>query len=226
MENNNILETRFATELRADEATGVIQGTAIVFNSESVLMGGQFKEIILPEAASADFMRSQPDIVMRYQHNPDSILARFRAGGQRNSLNFNVDNRGVHFSFKAKAKDAGLIESINSGDLNGASFTFKVSPEPNSEKWEKRNDGTYLRTIKTFDIVNDFSIVINPAYQATQVNVRGLDELKQAEELQKQKDEENRQKTEADKVKVEQDKEKNISEYYKKYDSILSNLKK
>ena len=225
MENQNIIETRFATELQANTETGIITGRAIIFNQESNLLGGQFTEKILPQAATQDFLESQ-DIVMRYQHQPDSILARYRKDGLRNSLSFNVDERGVNFSFKAKAKDAGLVESIASGDINGASFGFRVSPEAGAENWEKRSDGTYLRTISKFDVVKDFSIVIEPAYAQASVSTRGLTELQQKEEadkLIKDKEAQEAQKKIEEQKKAEALK---LQDYYKKYEDVLSARKK
>ena len=225
MENLNIIETRYATELRANAETGIVSGTAIVFNKESNLLGGQFREIIRPSAATEEFLRSQ-DIVMKFNHAEDSILARYRADGQRNSLGFSVDEVGVHFQFKAKTKDAGLLESIAAGDLNACSFAFRVSPEVNAEAWEKRNDGTYIRTINKFDVVRDFSIVIDPAYSDTTVSMRGIDELKQQEELKVQ--EELKRKEEEDKLQLEQKnmEAQKLSEYYKKYEDKINALKK
>jgi HK97 family phage prohead protease len=217
---NQIIETRYAVELRASE-TGTIQGTAIVFNSESELLGGQFREVIKPSAATEEFLKTQ-DIVMKYQHGDDSVLARYRPGGQRNSLHFSVDNRGVHFDFKPKTRDLGLLEDIKNGDLSACSFAFRVGQDDNSERWEKRADGSYLRTISKFDVLADFSIVIQPAYQATSVSTRGLEEIKQKEEAQVLE--------KANEVKALQDKkiadEQKLAEYYKKYDDIITALKK
>jgi len=215
------IETRYNQELRADIDNGTITGTAIVFNTESNLIGGQFNEIIKPSAATEEFLRGQ-DIVMKFNHLPDSILARYRPDGERNSLRFNVDQRGVHFSFKPKVKDRGLLESIKDGDLSSASFSFRLSGEPNSESWERRNDGTILRTITKFDAVKDFSLVIDPAYSDAEVSTRGLDEFKEGEELDKVKAEEKRvQENEEKELMV-----KELENYYKKYDNILDTLKK
>ncbi len=43
MEN---IEKRYITEIRANEEDRTITGTAIVFNKESELINGQFREII------------------------------------------------------------------------------------------------------------------------------------------------------------------------------------
>lgn len=182
MIDNNNIEIRYAEELRADSNTGMVYGTAIVFNKESVLMGGQFKEIIKPSAATEDFLKQQ-DIVMKFNHQPDSVLARYSPNNQRNSLKFNVDSVGVHFEFRAKKGDQYILDSINAGDLTACSFAFRVASTDGAEVWEKRDDKTYLRTVNQFEIVKDFSIVINPAYESTSVNTRKFDEFKQAEEI-------------------------------------------
>lgn len=44
----NDIEKRYSLELRTDEER-TISGTAIVFNSESELINGQFREVIHPE---------------------------------------------------------------------------------------------------------------------------------------------------------------------------------
>lgn len=216
MEN---LELRYAQEIRANTETGSIYGTAIVFDSESVDLGG-FNEIITREAATQEFLEQQ-DIVMLYNHNQDKgVLARYSPNRQRNSLHFTVDERGVHFEFKAKKNDAWLLESIENGDLNACSFAFRVAD--GGEKWEKRADGTYLRTVNKFDIVQDFSIVVFPAYESTSVNKRGLDELKQQEELQKQKDKEEAEKREAEAAQ----KQKELEEYFKHFNDIIKTFEK
>jgi HK97 family phage prohead protease len=159
------LEQRsFQTELRASPQ-GIIRGYSILFNSESLLLGDQFTEIIKPEACQAEFMSKQ-NIVMRYNHEANSILARYRAGSYKNTLRFSTDSSGVQFEFQAKKADEWLIESIRANDLNGCSFAFSVNQQ--GQKFEKKPNGKYLRTITKFDSITDFSIVINPAYSATE----------------------------------------------------------
>jgi phage head maturation protease len=68
-----------------------------------------------------------------------------------------------------------MIESLKRGDITSSSFAFNVLSS--GEVWKKNSDGTYLRTITRFNSLHDFSIVPNPAYEATSVNVRGLELL-------------------------------------------------
>jgi HK97 family phage prohead protease len=224
MEN---LEYRYLTEVRANKETGTITGTAITFNKPSIKIGGQFTEVILPQAATEDFLKTQ-EIRMTYNHQQDYVLARYKPDAQRNSLRWNVTPNGVDFEFRAKAKDQWLLEDIANGDISAASFGFKVGTDSGSEKWEKRSDG-YYRTISKFNKVGEFSIVVEPAYEDSVVSLRGLDELKQKEEADKLIKEQEQRSAE-EKLKLEAQKKvtdaKELAEYYKKYDGIINTLKK
>ena len=161
MENN--YERRYLnTEIRNVEDR-TIQGTAIVFASESRDMG--FIETISPDAISQELIDSQ-DVVMLYNHNEDAgILARRNKG--KGTLNVSVNERGVDFQFKAR-KGSSLSEevlsAVNAGDLNACSFSFRIAE--NGDKWENR-DGVYYRTINKIEVLRDLSIVSNPAYEST-----------------------------------------------------------
>lgn len=198
MEN---IEKRFV-ELRIDKEQGIVRGTAIVFNSESYDLGG-FTELIKPEAITMDMLNSC-DIVMLYNHNQNSaydVLARSKKG--KGSLKFTIDDIGVHFSFKVKNKDTGIIESIEVGDLDGCSFAFYVNEDdPTAQKWEKKSDGKYLRTVNKIESIRDFSIVVNPAYPSTSVSIRGLEKLQEEERLNKVKEDEEQRKSSDEKFQL------------------------
>lgn len=169
-------EVRYANGISIDN--GVIKGTAIVFNSLSEDLGG-FREIIKCNPTEVKQLLDSQDIVMLYNHNQNStynVLARSKNG--KGSLNYSVDEFGVHFEFKAKTKDAGIVESIESGDLDGCSFAFQITE--NQQKIEKIN-GEYIRSISGFKGIKDFSIVVTPAYSATSVSLRALEDFKNGE---------------------------------------------
>lgn len=174
----NKTEKRFI-ELRAiSEDSRTIAGTAIVFNQPSADLGG-FVEVILPSAATPEFLASC-DIVMLYNHEEDSgVLARSKKGV--GSLKYTVDEVGVHFEFEAKQTALGeeVLASVRQGDLSACSFAFCVAE--GGDSWENMGNGTYLRTISKFENIKDFSIVITPAYETTEVNTRGLESLKENE---------------------------------------------
>lgn len=175
MENN--LERRYLnTEIRNIEDR-TIQGTAIVFNSESRDMG--FIETISPDAISQDVIDTQ-DVVMLYNHDENQgILARRNRG--KGTLGISINERGVDFNFKAR-KGSPLAEevlsAVNAGDLSACSFAFRVSE--GGDTWENR-DGQYYRTINKIDVLRDLSIVSNPAYEET--SCRSFEKFK--EELEK-----------------------------------------
>ena len=73
-----------------------------------------------------------------------------------------------------------LLEGLRRGDITTSSFAFTVG----KDNWEKREDGSYLRTIVSIQELFDVSPVYRAAYDATSVktDTRGLDEIKQKEQ--------------------------------------------
>lgn len=164
------------TELRVIPESREVEFYPIVFNSESVDLGG-FREVILPEAVEGVFEKS--DVLAVMNHNPErGLLARSKYG--KGTLKLSVDSTGVLARFKAPKTALGdeLLESIEREDVTGASFAFRVAQ--NGDKWEKR-EGSYVRTITKFDSIYDVSPVITPAYPQTSIALRKLDEIQKEE---------------------------------------------
>jgi len=173
----NKIELRYAVELRATEDDRVINGTAIVFNKESVLIGGSFREIIDPEAVTTELIDGS-DILMLWNHEGNSIpLARRKYG--KGTLKVDITADGVNFSFKVKKTAIGdeILEAVRSGDVDACSFAFIVAS--GGDSWEKKIDGSYIRRIKKLETIADFSLVTKPAYLDT--SCRSLDEFKMTE---------------------------------------------
>ena len=161
-------------EIRASESRQV-EGYALVFNSESNDLGG-FKEIINSNAV--DGVIENSDILCLLNHNTDKgVLARSNKGN--GSLTLTIDERGLKYTFEAPHTALGdeLLEGLRRGDITTSSFAFTVG----SDSWEKRQDGTYLRTINSIKELFDVSPVYHAAYAETSVNTRGLDDLKKQE---------------------------------------------
>ena len=164
----------FEENITASPESRNISGYAIVFNSESKDLGG-FKEIISPTALEGVLDRS--DILCLLNHNEDKgVLARSNKGA--GSLTLQIDEKGLRYSFNAPNTALGdeLLEGLKRGDISASSFAFRVG----KDKWDKRSDGSYLRTICSIDEMFDVSPVYRAAYDATSVNVdtRGLDKMK------------------------------------------------
>lgn len=168
MKERRMYEENITTESRN------VSGYAIVFNSESRDLGG-FKEIITPSALDGVIAKS--DVLCLLNHNEDKgVLARSNKG--KGSLTLEVDDKGLRYSFEAPNTALGdeLLEGLKRGDITASSFAFKVS----KDKWDKRSDGSYLRTICSIDQMFDVSPVYRAAYDATSVatDTRGLDKVK------------------------------------------------
>ena len=164
----------FEENITTQPDSRLVEGYAVVFNSESRDLGG-FTEVIEPTALEG--VVSKSDILCLLNHNEDKgVLARSNKG--TGSLTLEVDEKGLRYSFEAPNTSLGdeLLEGLKRGDISASSFAFKVG----EDKWTKRNDGSYLRTISVIERMFDVSPVYRAAYDATTVSVdtRGLDEAK------------------------------------------------
>jgi HK97 family phage prohead protease len=163
-------------EIRTIEDSRKIEGVSIVFNALSNDLGG-FREQIIPEAVEG--VIEQSDIFFLYNHTSDrGFLARSRNGS--GSLQTEVREDGVYFSFDAPRTALGdeVLEYLKRGDVNQCSFAFAVE----ADKWEKQEDGMYIRTITKFKKLYDMSLVDNPAYSQTSACAR-FAEIKEEERL-------------------------------------------
>lgn len=199
---------KHCSEVRAAE-NRMVDGYALVFNSLSEDLGG-FREQILPEAITDVLERS--DVFALFNHDSEKVLARSKYG--KGSLQLVVDEKGLRYSFDAPKNDLGntLLEFLTRGDIDSSSFAFTVA----EDKWEKQNDGMYIRTITKFDRLFDISPVWEPAYQATSVKCARFAEIqeeerKEAERLIAEK--------EAEELRMKQEQEAHLETYY-------NNLKK
>ena len=158
----------------SDSTSRIVEGYAIVFDSESVDLGGFF-EII--ERGAVDGVIEISDVLCLLNHNEDrGVLARSKFGV--GSLKLEVDEHGLKYSFISPNTALGdeLLEGIRRGDISTSSFGFTVE----EDEWVKRADGTILRKIKKIKQLYDVSPVYNPAYQSTEVEIvdkRGLNAL-------------------------------------------------
>src|ERR1700723_2169943 len=110
-----------ACKLEVREQTdGHIKGYPILFNALSENFGG-FRDLILP-----DPIQFADDLKADFNHNPDYILGRMRAG----TLKVSTDARGVFMDTNPPdttwARD--LKVSIERGDIDQGSFSFRVLP--------------------------------------------------------------------------------------------------
>ncbi len=180
----------FESRATADPESRVVEGYALLFDTESKPMyGGELVERIARTALDGVLERS--DVLCVVNHNPErGVLARWRDG--RGSLLLEVDNKGLKYSFEAPNTSLGdeLVESLTRGDITESSFCFSCA----KDRYDKRADGVYVRTILEIDRLYDVSPVYNPAYAGTEVSLRSFDDFKadEAKRIAEAKDEEMR----------------------------------
>jgi len=135
-----------------------IEGYAFKFNVWGHPINNSFVEKILPSAISNDFLKSQ-DVYALLNHDKNKVLARSYKG--KGSLTLNVDNVGLYYSFPVKKNEMCqmVMEYIEDGEIWESSYAFSV--EDSGEKWRKRDDGLYERTITKFQSIGDVSPVWN-----------------------------------------------------------------
>ena len=203
------LEGFLAVREQAEGQTGesrTIYGRAIVFNSESELLddfGMTFREVILPEAATMDFLMTQ-DIKLNMLHDRKQTVARWNKG--KGSLKLTVDREGVSFEFEAPKCDLGdrCLEMVRRGDYSGCSFEFYPKDYDVLERGNGKKD--VLVKHRSFAKLSALTIGLDPAYTATSVNARELynntPEGKAAIEAAK-KEQEEKEREEQERIKAE-----------------------
>ena len=157
----------------AEEGSRKVEGYAIVFNQQSRQLYDKaskkvFTETIDPRAVTKMFLNDQ-DIKMLYNHSNDMLLARSTFGV--GTLAYEIDDYGVKYSFEMPNTTVGndVLELIRRGDVWGCSFAFTYAKD--GVRDERRNGHNY-RTVIQMASIDDFSIVVEPAYLGTYVSTR------------------------------------------------------
>lgn len=155
---------RLFFETRAQLRGNTLAGHAAVFNTTVQLRAGLF-ERILPGAFAAALQSS--DVRALVNHDPSQLIGRQSAG----TLRLAEDSTGL--AFEVDLPDTGAARDLRTlvdrGDISGASFGFirdKVDRTP--------VDGGVLETHRQFRTLFDVSPLTFPAYEATDVSLRGL----------------------------------------------------
>lgn len=178
---NKNCEIRSSSDIGVLEDSRTVTGYASVFNVRSNPLAGKmngtdvvFTEIILTGAFDGLIDRS--DVVACFNHETDNgILARSKNG--TGSLSLEIDDFGLKYTFDLPNTQQGdmILESLKRGDIDSSSFAFIV--QQGGEVWSKEVDGSYTRTINKIGKLMDVSIVVRPAYNEANVNLRGLEEF-------------------------------------------------
>ena len=164
-------ETRLAdVTLHEEDDKMIIEGYAIVFNSETLIGDEEygFIEEIDNRALSETKMK---DVPMKYNHMDSFlILARTR----NKSLTLTIDNKGL--KVRAELLDTNtnqdIYKMVRSGLLDKMSFAFTVD----EQVWN-REGKIPKRTITKIERLYDVSVVDTPAYDATSIYARSLESM-------------------------------------------------
>lgn len=201
MEKLEIRNTTGKVIHQDDVESRMVEGYALLFETASD--GLNFEEIIEPQALEGVIGRS--DVFALLNHSKErGILARSING--EGSLTLEVDEKGLMYRFEAPKTALGdeLLENLKRGEINQSSFAFDVQ----KDKWERKADGSWKRTINQIGNLYDVSPVYNAAYSKTSVYMRGKE------------DEEARLKAEEARL---EDEEKSVPEsYYQEIEKQLN----
>ena len=172
-ENERLTKRNYNLEIRTEdtqEDKGIIEGRAIVFNSETLIrdLNGDFYETIEPQALDKTDFR---DVLLFVNHDTQKIaLARSKNG--KGTMSFQVKEDGLYFraelDIKNNTEARSLYSAIKRGDMDGMSFMFRVK----EDEWRNIESKNPKRVIKNISIVHELSVVNFPAYKDTQVSTR------------------------------------------------------
>ena len=176
--------------LRIREATDgaesrTIEGYALKFGVRSRLLcdwWNNYYEVLEPGCVTREMLDKQ-DIKLTMFHDRQLVLARSNKGN--GTLSYEVDKVGVKFWAEMPHTVDGdkALELVSRGDIAGCSFIYSTD-EDDSENAvsyerldEKGDDGEdiLLRHVKRIDIVYDFTITTDPAYEQTDVSKREVE---------------------------------------------------
>ncbi len=156
------------------DASRIIRGYAIVWDVPSVVLCdnfGTFIETIDRHALTAEKLKTF-DIRALLEHNPERLLARWRAG--TGTLRLTIDDHGLMYEFDAPHTADGdtCLELVRRSDIIGSSFAYLCDED--SVIWGRDPDGTPTRLVTDITYMEDVSIVSRPAYNQTSVTARDL----------------------------------------------------
>lgn len=184
MKNNHEIRT-YADDLNVlvrsveGDRPEVIEGYAIVFGSRSNLiydfLAGEMVYETIERGAVTQADLDQWDIKATLDHDPSQLLARSKNG--KGSLKLTVDDKGVKYSFEVPGTidRQRAAERVRRGELYGSSFEFTID-ERTGCTYSRDKEGNLCRSVRKIARMYDVSIVQNPAYQASSVSRRSMEE--------------------------------------------------
>lgn len=158
-----------ALDKRVSGALPRLVGYAALFNKSTELFPG-LRETVAPGAFTRT-LEEGADVKALFNHNPDIVLGRNKAG----TLTLEENTKGLKVNIQPPDTETGrgVVESVRRGDVSQMSFAFEVV-----EVTEKDvGDGWWERTLVDVEL-SDVSLVTYPAYPDTTIAARSWEERK------------------------------------------------
>lgn len=165
------VKRNYPAEFRAEEASGLIEGVPIVFDSPTDI-GGMFQETICRGAIAKGILEN--DVHFYYNHDLNgkpiarSIIPIEKKGG----MVFEITDTGVRMRANPNRQRTDVNDlclAIEDGTISGMSFMFGVE----EERWEDMDTDYPKRFITKISPIVEVSAVNYPAYKATEIHARG-----------------------------------------------------
>ena len=173
MKNKEIRAFNFEVRAEQNEEHGhYLAGTPIVYNTTTDL--GWYNEVIDRGALDEADLK---DVRFLINHNTDMVpLARSRNNNVNSTMQLEVNDGGMNIRVDLDVDNntdaRNLYSAVERGDLDGMSFMFTVD----ADAWEDLESEHPTRHIEKLGKVFEVSAVTFPAYEATTISARGLDD--------------------------------------------------
>lgn len=166
-------------EVRKDDDNKIesFEGYVVKYDTRSHFLG--FYETV-DKRAFDNTLKEDNNIFALYNHDWDKPLASTR----NKSLELSTDDTGLRFKLTPKANTSfmkDVRELVNSGELRGMSFGFRVR----DDEWTTK-DGHDYRTLKDVDIA-EITLTHRPAYESSEVSIRSYEDYKAEKEQEEQR---------------------------------------
>lgn len=174
MDNETRLMTDFDIEARSSDGALVVSGLAMKYQSETPLYEGHYERF--DPGAFGDTVRTGAGrgVFALYQHDWGRVLGNTKSG----TMELMDSPSELRFKVTLPQSESGLFESVQRGDVAGASVRFRNA----KDKHERRSDRSTLRTVNRATLV-EISLTPIPVYDDTYVTAakRSLEEWLQGE---------------------------------------------
>lgn len=199
MKNKEIRAFNFEVRAEQNEEHGhYLAGTPIVYNTTTDL--GWYDEVIDQGALDEADLK---DVRFLINHNTDMVpLARSRNNNVNSTMQLEVNDGGMNIRVDLDVDNntdaRNLYSAVERGDLDGMSFMFTVD----ADSWEDLESEHPTRHIEKLGKVFEVSAVTFPAYEATTISARGLDDALDSARLSLESAKAERKAIEAKKQKI------------------------